>query len=485
MKDKRELELVNSFKEYLEILIEDFCDINYNNARGKNWCADKVTVKMYKLFIRQLINLLKDVKSKITVSDILGNSTIDEFTGQESVIIAMRDRFQKITTSSNLQKFRNKPLVLGDDYIVNVSGYLEDHSISMFKYSVISHATRFLKGRILDYRLVRRWVSENEPMQIEHELIIHSPIANLKHINDYEYVTAEASNIDDEPFDADVEMVKDDVESVETDMFDTVYDRRRSDIRNRFIEYLNFLINGFKDIDYDKVQSEQRSIELLAKDFVKDLTKLLSGLTTKATISDMLGHTSVEKFTDDMSVSIPLDKRFEHLIIPDNLICLRNHTINLGNNYTITARGNPEYFSIIIRNSTITSPRFKAEDPDGEILFYRIKKLEDSRGSIYYDHTIYLIHPFANLNFIKHYVSNLHFIKHYEESGNVLVEKDNNVVKVDVESVEEDDGWTEERDDTSLVESDSSDNNKTLNFSLSGPNGSKISINLSINISFD
>ena len=56
--------------------------------------------------------------------------------------------------------------------------------------------------------------------------------------------------------------------------------------------------------------------------------------------------------------------------------------------------------------------------------------------------------------------------------------------------MEEDSEVIEERVDTAVCESENtetvqSDNNKTLNFSFPGPNGSKISIDLSINISFD
>ena len=187
MENQREVELVNSFNEYLDVLIKDFYNIDYDNVRGKFCSADVGTVTFYKLFIGQLISRLKDIKSKITISDILGHSTIEEFHNHESIVIPMKDRFQKIQTDisashSNLQKFRNKPIVLGDGYIANVSGYQEDYSISIFNKSITSPETRIINGKILDYRIVRRWISEDDSMQIEHEIIIFNPISNLKYI---------------------------------------------------------------------------------------------------------------------------------------------------------------------------------------------------------------------------------------------------------------------------------------------------------------
>lgn len=265
---------------------------------------------------------------------------------------------------------------------------------------------------------------------------------------------------------------------VETDMSTVSRDFRMLEIRNRFVQYLNFLIKDFKGIEYDKVQSEHRSTELLAKDFVKDLTKFLNILKSKVTILDILGSLPVEKYNDDMPVSISLfDKRFKNLTIHDNLIHLRNQTIDLGNNYSITAQGTPDAFTIIINNKAITAPKCKDTNPAGTILLYRVDKCVDSDDNEYYEHSICVAHPLANMKFIKHYIANLNFIRRYEESADELVEelaeKDDEEVKVDVESVE-----TE-------TETTQSDNDKTLNFSLPGPNGSKISINLNINITFD
>lgn len=496
MKDKRELELVNSFKEYLEILIKDFSDIEHDKIKRRNRHTDARIVRFYRVIIGQLVSRLTDMTSKVTVADILRYSSIGEFNCHDHVIIPMRDRFKQIKLCDrNLHDFRNRPIELGNRYVANVSGYLDDYSISIFNRSMTSPEARIWNGKILDYRLVRRLVSENEPMQIEHELIIYNPIANLKYIKVYSEIAAEAINDDDEP-DVDVEMVKDDSKTMETDMFDTADDRRRSEIKNRFIEYLDYLINDFNGIEYNRVQSKERAIELLAKDFVKDIANLLEVMKTKVTMLDILdGGVSVETFTDDMPVVIYLDDRFKRIAIHDNLIDLRKLTIDLGNNYAITGQGNQDLFDIIIMNNAITSPRLKDENPGCMVLFYRFEKLECSNGKSYYKHSIFIKHPLANLNFIKHYISNLHFIRRYEASGSELPEKYLDEKKYeDVEThtpdVEEDDELVEELDDTVVCESENtetvqSDNNKTLNFSLPGPNGSKISINLSINISFD
>lgn len=493
MKDKRELELVNSFKDYLEILIKDFSDIDYVNVKKRGGYIDGSIVRFYRVIISQLVSRLTDMTSKVTVADILRYSTIDEFNCHDPVIIPMRDRFKEIKLCDrNLKDFRNRPIELGNRYVANVSGYLDDYSISIFNRSMTSPATRIWNGKILDYRLVRRLVSENEPMQIEHELIIYNPIANLKYIKVYNEIAAEAIDGDDEP-DVDVEMVKDDVKSTETDVFDTADDRRRSEIENRFIEYLDFLINDFNGIEYNRVQSEERAIELLAKDFVKDLAKLLEVMKTKVTISDILDCVdcaSAEMFADDMPVVIKLDDRFKSLTIHDNLIYLRELAIDLGNNYAITGQGNQDLFDIIIMNNAITSPRLKDENPGCAVLFYRFEKLVSSNGKSYYEHSVFIKHPLANLNFIKHYIANLHFIERYEGSGSELVEKYLDEKKY--EDVETHTPDVEEESDDNIVVCESenaetvqSDNNKTLNFSFPGPNGSKISINLSINISFD
>ena len=507
MENQREVELVNLFKEYLDVLIKDFYNIDYDNVRGKFCSVDVGTVTFYKRFIGQLISRLKDIKSKITISDILGHSTIEEFHNHESIVIPMKDRFQKIQTDisashSNFQKFRNKPIVLRDGYIANVSGYQEDYSISIFNKSITSPETRIINGKILDYRIVRRWISEDDSMQIEHEIIIFNPISNLKYITHTEEIADEV--IDNELTDVDTEVAKDDVESVETDTetyrrLKKMKKRREFEIKHTFIKYLNLLIKDFKGIEYDKVRCEKRDIELLAKDFVKDLTKFLTVLKTKVTITDILGHVEVEEFADDMPVSIIVDTRFQKLTIPDNLIDLRKLTIDLGNNYSITAQGDRDNIAIIIKNKTITAPKLKDENPGGTILFYSIEKIMDYDGDLlYYRHTIQIDNPIANMNFINHYMANLNFIKHYEESG------DDDPVETDIEVDENDEDdnteWDVEKDDfqpddwfpndkreesNSTTESIQSDNNKTLNFSLPGPNGTKMSINLNINITFE
>ena len=262
--------------------------------------------------------------------------------------------------------------------------------------------------------------------------------------------------------------------------------RREFEIKHTFIKYLNLLIKAFKGIEYDKVRCEKRDIELLAKDFVKDLTKFLTVLKTKVTITDILGHVEVEEFADDMPVNIIVDTRFQKLTIPDNLIDLRKLTIDLGNNYTITAQGDRDNIAIIIKNKTITAPKLKDENPGGTILFYSIEKIMDYDGDLlYYRHTIQIDNPIANMNFINHYMANLNFIKHYEESGDDdPVEKD---VETDEDDVEPDDWFPNDKreESNSTTESIQSDNNKTLNFSLPGPNGTKLTINLNINITFE
>ena len=273
---------------------------------------------------------------------------------------------------------------------------------------------------------------------------------------------------------------------------------RELEIKNSFVEYLDFLIKGLEGIDYDKVQcEEERVMELLAKDFVKDLTKLLTVLKTNVTIFDILGHVEIEMLSDDMPFSIILDERFQKLSIPGELIYLRRRTIDLGNNYSITAQGDRDDISIIIQNKTITAPKLKDENPGGTILFYRIDKVVDRDGDLlFYRHTIQIDNPIANMNFINHYMANLNFIKRYEESGDdELVETDVEVEEDDVESVETDTETCEEKDNFSddreeekrdrTTESIPSDNNKTLNFSLPGPNGTKMSINLNTNITFE
>lgn len=239
---------------------------------------------------------------------------------------------------------------------------------------------------------------------------------------------------------------------VETDMSTVSRDFRMLEIRNRFVQYLNFLIKDFKSIDYDNIQSEEhRTTELLAKDFVKDLTKFLNILKSKVTILDILGSLPVEKYNDDMPVSISLfDKRFKNLTIHDNLIHLRSQTIDLGNNYSITAQGTPDAFTIIINNKVITAPKCKDTNPAGTILLYRVDKCVDSDDNEYYEHSICVAHPLANMNFIKHYIANLNFIRRYKESADELVEelaeKDDEDMKVDVESVETETETCEEKE---------------------------------------
>ena len=281
---------------------------------------------------------------------------------------------------------------------------------------------------------------------------------------------------------------------------------RELELVNSFNEYLDFLIKGLEGIDYDKVQCEDRDIELLAKDFVKDLTKLLTVLKTNVTIFDILGHVEIEMFSDDMPFNIILDERFQKLSIPGELIYLRRRTIDLGNNYSITAQGDRDDISIIIKNKSITAPKLKDENPGGTILFYRIDKVVDYDGDLlYYRHTIQIDNPIANMNFINHYMANLNFIKHYEESADddpvetdveVNDEDVDNDVEMDVEEDDfggdlfTDDIGEEEGDNITVSKSENtepspSDNNKTLNFSLPGPNGTKMSINLNINITFE
>ena len=229
---------------------------------------------------------------------------------------------------------------------------------------------------------------------------------------------------------------------------------RELEIKNSFIEYLDFLIKGLEGIDYDKVQCEERVMEVLAKDFVKDLTKLLTVLKTNVTIFDILGHVEVDAFADDMPFNIILDERFQKLSIPGELIYLRRRTIDLGNNYSITAQGDRDDISIIIQNKTITAPKLKDENPGGTILFYRIDKVVDRDGDGYYRHRILIEHPIANMNFINHYMANLNFIKRYEESGDddpgetgvEVNDEDGKSMEKDTETCEEKDNFSDDRE---------------------------------------
>ena len=67
-------------------------------------------------------------------------------------------------------------------------------------------------------------------------------------------------------------------------------------------------------------------------------------------------------------------------------------------------------------------------------------------------------------------------------------EDDNTEWDVEEDDFQPDDWFpSDKREEESdrTTESIQSDNNKTLNFSLPGPNGTKMSINLTINISFN
>lgn len=506
MEDKRELELVNSFKEYLEILIKDFSDIEYDKIHGKNRHGDGRTVRFYRAFISQLVSRLKDIASKITVADILRFSTTDEFNCHDPVIIPMKDRFQQVKVGNNLQNFRNRPLELGNRYVANLSGYVDDYTIDIFNRSMTSPEIRIWNGKILDYRLVRRLVSENEPMQIEHEITIYNPIANLKYIKEYNEIAAEVSNSDDEPSDVDVEMVKVDapvtLRGNDGDKVKTTYSvlKKELEFKNSFQEYLNILIEDFERVDLDNPY-KLYTVELAAynkfcKDFIKNLVKLLTALRTSATVVDILGPFKLKELPDDLPVIITLKDKFKKLPIPSNIANFHNKSLEIGNHYRIDVKGNSDDHRIIICNPPMTSP--KVRNPDSEILCYRIVKHWDTEDNMYFKHEIIISNPIANLNFIKSYVANLGLIKRYEASGDEYVEEP---VELDEEYVEsdEDDELMEDCDDTTVSESENtetnpSDNTANVNISLTegnkgitlpGPNGSKISINLSINISFN
>ena len=501
MENQREVELVNSFNEYLDVLIKDFYNIDYDNVRGKFCSADVGTVTFYKLFIGQLISRLKDIKSKITISDILGHSTIEEFHNHESIVIPMKDRFQKIQTDisayhSNFQKFRNKPIVLGDGYIANVSGYQEDYSISIFNKSITSPETRIINGKILDYRIVRRWISEDDSMQIEHEIIIFNPISNLKYITHTEEIADEV--IDNELTDVDTEVAKDDVEFVETDTEtceekDNSSDDREVVFKNQFVEYLDHLLSAFKAIDYDQVQRENSHTNggarvVFYKDILNQIIKLLIDLKSKVTIRDVVGEQKYFKFTSISGVDIMITGRFPEISMPNGWDQYFLKELRLGNGYEIGMFGIPRECEIYIRNGNISSPRANRYNLKCNIIGYKIYQVYDSEGhTTGFEHSIIFYSPIANLRFIKGY-------PHDDDPVETDIEVDENDEDDNTEwDVEEDDfqpdDWfpsdkrEEERDLT--TESIQSDNNKTLNFSLPGPNGTKMTINLNINITFE
>ena len=511
MENQREVELVNSFNEYLDVLIKDFYNIDYDNVRGKFCSADVGTVTFYKLFIGQLISRLKDIKSKITISDILGHSTIEEFHNHESIVIPMKDRFQKIQTDisashSNLQKFRNKPIVLGDGYIANVSGYQEDYSISIFNKSITSPETRIINGKILDYRIVRRWISEDDSMQIEHEIIIFNPISNLKYITHTEEIADEL--IDNELTDVDTEVAKVDVESVETDTEtceekDNSSDDREVVFKNQFVEYLDHLLSAFKAIDYDQVQRENSHTNggarvVFYKDIIKQIINLLTVLKSKVTVDDIVGNRWYNKSASKCCVALTITGRFPEISLPYNYSDFFLKYLLLGNGYKISLEGVPKYREIYITNDKIISPAVRNKYNIADtIIGYCIKQCTDSEGNdTHIEHEIIFFNPIANLRFIKGYPDD-------DDPVETDVEVDENDEDDDDDTawdVEEDDfppdDWfpsdsQEEKGDKITVsksentEPSPSDNNKTLNFSLPGPNGTKMSINLNINITFE
>lgn len=272
-------------------------------------------------------------------------------------------------------------------------------------------------------------------------------------------------------------------------------DKRELELVNSFKDYLEILIKDFSDIDYDNVKKRGGYIDggivRFYRVIISQLVSRLKDIKSKVTVADILRYSTIEDFDPHDPVIIPMKDRFQQIKLCDrNLHDFRNRPLELGNNYTITGQGAPDHFNIIIQNKAITSPRLKDDNPGCAVLFYRFEKLESSNGKSYYEHSVFIKHPLANLNFIKHYIANLHFIKRYEGSGSELVEKYLDEKKY--EDVETHTPDVEEESDDNIVACESenaetvqSDNNKTLNFSFPGPNGSKISINLSINISFD
>lgn len=522
MENGRELEIKNAFIKYLNFLIKGLEGIDYDKVRGKNCYADSGTVVFYKLFIGQLISRLKDLKTKITIADILGYSTIEEFHNHESVVIPMKDRFQKIQTDisashSNFQKFRNKPIVLGDGYIANVSGYQEDYSISIFNKSITSPKTSIINGKILDYRIVRRWVSEDEPMQFEHEIIIHNPIANLRFIKHYvsnlNFIKKYEESGDDDPgetgvevndedvdndVEKDVGVEEDDVEYVETDTEtceekDNFSDDRELVFKNQFVEYLDHLVSAFKAINYDQVQRENSHTNggarvVFYKDILNQIIKLMIDLKSKVTIRDVVGEQKYFKFTSISGVDIMITGRFPEISMPNGWDQYFLKELRLGNGYEIGLFGIPKECEIYIRNGNIISPRVNRYNLKCNIIGYKIYQVYDSEGhATGFEHSIIFYSPIANLRFIKGYPDD-------DDPVETDVEVDENDEDDDTEwDVEEDDfppdDWfpSDKREEESdrTTESIQSDNNKTLNISLPGPNGTKMSINININITFE
>lgn len=505
MEDRREVELVNQFKEYLEILIEDFCDINYDKVKGKNCSVDTGTVVFYKGFIGQLISRLKDIMSKIKIADILGYTFIDEFTGHESVVIAMKDRFQKISTPGNLKNICNKSLDLRNGYSTLMLGSQHEHIICIYNESITSPKVNNLNGKVLTYRIVRRWVSDDDPEQLEHEIIIHNPISNMRFINHYvanrNFINDYEESGDDEPVEKGVEVVEDNDEFVETDTEtceekDNVSDDRDLKMKTQFIEYLDYLIKDFKNIDYGRVQEENRRSNgdigarvIFYKEIISQIIKLLIALKSKVTIRDVVGERKYGKFTSTHSVGLGISGRFPEISMPDGWDQLFHKELHLGNSYEIGLFGIPRERELYIWNDNISSPRASRYNLRGNIIGYKIYQSFDSEGRATggFDHSIIFYNPIANLRFIKGYEDE-------DDDDPVEPEVEQDDGDDDTEwDVEEDDfqpeDWfpsdTRKEESDREIESTASDNNKTLNFSLPGPNGSKISINLNINITFD
>jgi hypothetical protein len=392
----------------------------------------------------------------------------------------MKDRFQNVSIPSNIQNFRNRPLELGNGYVINVSGYRDEYTISIFNKHITSPKANILKGTVLDYRVVKRQVSEDESMQFEHEIIIRNSIANLRFIKHYvansSFIKHYEESGYDELVDTDIEMHKED------DICDVggqkVEDHRELEIEKQFIDYLDILINDFKDIDYDNLRGKYCSIQRAAtirfyECIIEQLIKLMTSLKVK-TLTDIVGTPELHEFNITDNINFELDDRLPKLLIPDNFLNFLGKTLKLGNGYEIGFFGIPHDLVIAIYNKEITSPLSDIKNKKGIILTYRLVRVRpfgDESVNVRHDFNIY--NPLANLVFIKNiedfYDTNYDKVKATDLE---VDEDDDETIDTDVEVAEN-------------TESDPSDNNKTLNFTLPGPNGSKMSINLTINISFD
>lgn len=269
--------------------------------------------------------------------------------------------------------------------------------------------------------------------------------------------------------------------------------QREVELVNSFNEYLDVLIKDFYNIDYDNVKRENSHTNggarvVFYKDILNQIIKLLIDLKSKVTIRDVVGEQKYFKFTSISGVDIMITGRFPEISMPNGWDQYFLKELRLGNGYEIGMFGIPRECEIYIRNGNISSPRANRYNLKCNIIGYKIYQVYDSEGhTTGFEHSIIFYSPIANLRFIKGYPDDDDPV---ETDIKVDENDDDDNTEWDVEEDDfQPDNWfpsdkrEEERDRT--TESIQSDNNKKLNFSLPGPNGTKMTINLNINITFE